>query len=87
MKQELERAATVLESASLNRPHSAVEALRIRQAGSVDSPFVTVTAGVASVLPTSGSDPRELLRQADAAMYEAKQKGRNRGVTPTTVAG
>ncbi len=39
---------------------------------------VTVSAGVASVSPRQATDPAELLRAADDALYEAKASGRNR---------
>lgn len=41
---------------------------------------VTISGGVAS---SKGEDPERLVRDADAALYEAKQSGRNRVVTAT----
>ena len=38
--------------------------------------FVTVSVGV-SLFPQDGDDARELLRNADTAMYRAKEEGRN----------
>jgi diguanylate cyclase (GGDEF)-like protein len=37
----------------------------------------TVSIGIAT-LPSNGSDPKELVRKADTAMYHAKKRGRNR---------
>lgn len=44
-----------------------------------DSPFgtVTISVGVAVMVPTEGSTPDMLVRQADRALYQAKEKGRN----------
>lgn len=42
-------------------------------------PKVTISAGVAS-FPASGTSPQELLREADRALYQAKDGGRNRAV-------
>jgi len=41
---------------------------------------VTLSAGVAFARPRPGASPDELVRNADTALYEAKQAGRNRVV-------
>lgn len=45
-----------------------------------DSPIhrVTISVGVASMLPVEGAMQNELVAAADRALYEAKRKGRNR---------
>ena len=41
--------------------------------------WTTVSCGVATLWPSlPGSDPVQLIADADAAMYRAKQEGRNR---------
>jgi len=42
-------------------------------------PQITISLGVASY-PTDGTDIEELIKKADAAMYAAKQAGRNKAV-------
>ncbi|EMB2840648.1 diguanylate cyclase [Pseudomonas aeruginosa] len=44
---------------------------------------VTVSIGVAAVLPSPGSSPEVLLQRADAALYQAKTHGRNRAELAT----
>lgn len=54
-----------------------VESLAIEHEGA-DSGRVTISVGVASMVPTGGCDPSELVARADQALYEAKRRGRNR---------
>jgi diguanylate cyclase (GGDEF)-like protein len=61
-----------------------VENLRIdHRSPPAPVPFVTVSAGVASLRPQNGRDPEDLLRAADEALYEAKRQGRRRVVAAT----
>ena len=39
---------------------------------------ITISAGVHSLVPDSATTPQALLEQADIALYQAKQQGRNR---------
>jgi len=39
---------------------------------------VTISAGVATVQPTGGTERNDLIEQADRALYAAKNAGRNR---------
>jgi len=43
-------------------------------------PFVTVSLGLASLVPTPNDSPEKLLARADEALYQAKAQGRNRTV-------
>ena len=49
-----------------------------------DSPYgrVSVSIGVATAYPHRGSKPLQLVEQADAALYRAKQQGRHRVAGP-----
>ncbi|HEX5277757.1 MAG TPA: diguanylate cyclase [Fluviicoccus sp.] len=56
---------------------AAVDGCRILHAASSVAPHVTVSIGVATATPTPGQPLAELLRQADAALYQAKEHGRH----------
>ena len=46
---------------------------------------ITIAAATAvPLLPTAGVAPAELIRRADAALYQAKAEGRDRVVTATS---
>lgn len=48
----------------------------------IDSPLgkVTISIGVAAIAPSHDRSPEQLLREADRALYRAKEKGRNQVV-------
>lgn len=60
------------------RIRAAIEVRRVPHAHSATSAHVTVSIGVASMHPAMTSTPRVLVAAADAALYRAKQTGRNR---------
>lgn len=57
-----------------------VASLEIPHGGSPVAPHVTVSLGVAATVPRRGDDAKQLLRWADAALYRAKEAGRDRAV-------
>lgn len=57
-----------------------VAALALEHAGSPVGPQVTVSVGVAALVPPGQQDSASLVQEADAALYEAKAAGRNRWV-------
>jgi diguanylate cyclase (GGDEF)-like protein len=62
------------------RMRERVESLRIGHRTSGISAFLTVSFGVATLVPRPGVRPEDLIDRADRALYAAKQKGRNRVV-------
>ncbi len=58
------------------------EAVRL----AVEELAVTVSAGVASIVPGRDDEPAALVASADRALYRAKRDGRNRVVSSTAVA-
>jgi diguanylate cyclase (GGDEF)-like protein len=68
-----------------NRVRAAVEALAAPHEKSSYG-IVTISIGIAAIVPTLGSTAAEFMAEADAALYQAKQRGRNR-VAPAGKAG
>jgi len=66
------------------RIRAAVENLLIAHGGAPWG-FVSISVGVASIVPSERSSPQELTETADAGLYEAKQRGRNQVVAKSNV--
>ena len=62
------------------RLRQAVEDLLMAHAGAPWG-FVSISIGAASVLPTEQGNAEELTEAADAGLYQAKRRGRNRVAT------
>jgi GGDEF domain-containing protein len=58
------------------RLRSAVENLQIAHSASPLG-FVTISVGATSTVPAEGESAQQLVERADAALYEAKRRGRN----------
>lgn len=57
-----------------------VRMLSLAHIGSPISNYVTLSLGIASVIPSLEVSPELLIAEADKALYQAKQKGRNRAI-------
>jgi diguanylate cyclase (GGDEF)-like protein len=74
---------TGLEGARMlaERMRSRVEALKVEHRASGVASHLTVSLGVASVVPRAAVRPEDLVDLADRALYAAKEGGRNRVTT------
>lgn len=59
---------------------AALDNLQLPNAQSLVSPYVTLSLGIASMLPTQDQLPEALVAAADKALYAAKHQGRNRAI-------
>jgi diguanylate cyclase (GGDEF)-like protein len=61
----------------------AIEEMSIPHARSGVSSSVSLSQGIASLIPAQDTTPENLIELADQALYQAKQQGRNRYVAST----
>jgi two-component system chemotaxis response regulator CheY len=64
--------------AAVERVRASVEQLAIPHPGRGPGGVVTMSFGIAGFRPGQTTTVEDLLKQADAALYEAKEAGRNR---------
>jgi diguanylate cyclase (GGDEF)-like protein len=57
---------------------SRIKSLQLPHQRSQVSQFVTLSLGIASMIPSEATIPQELLSKADRALYQAKTEGRDR---------
>ncbi|MGB4065831.1 MAG: diguanylate cyclase [Azonexus sp.] len=63
----------------------AIRALAIPHAASETAPHLTLSLGVSALVPDAGNSQETLIAEADAALYRAKNSGRNRVVLAAAV--
>jgi diguanylate cyclase (GGDEF)-like protein len=59
------------------RIQEGIQAQKITHAPSPVNEYVTISCGVACIIPNPNSSTEKLLEQADIALYQAKKQGRN----------
>ncbi len=73
-----EEFALILPSVYLIEASRRAEALRTQIASRPSRYPMTISIGVVSAVPSDSIQPRDLIQAADAALYKAKHRGRNR---------
>ncbi len=69
---------------SLNNCARQLEALAIPHTASAISDRITISLGLRTLIPSPPCQLQDLMRQADAALYEAKHQGRDRYIQYAT---
>jgi diguanylate cyclase (GGDEF)-like protein len=87
-----EEFAIVMPNTDLDGAHAVAERvcrivrdLAIPHAASATAPHVTISLGISSLVPDSGNSLDALIAAADAALYRAKNTGRNRAVMAESI--
>jgi diguanylate cyclase (GGDEF)-like protein len=62
----------------MDRLHDKLRMKKLPHPDSKVSDYVTISAGIASLIPSSESSIEEFISTADGALYRAKEEGRNR---------
>jgi diguanylate cyclase (GGDEF)-like protein len=60
-----------------------IDGMSIPHVRSGVSSTVSISQGIASVVPTQDTRPESVIELADQALYQAKQQGRNRYIVST----
>jgi two-component system cell cycle response regulator len=58
--------------------HTSIEMLKLPHPQSHINPYITLSFGIASIIPHPQISPETLIQSADHALYQAKAQGRNR---------